>query len=120
MANFDADTLRELRDLKEVKIRTGTHPGTAVVIWLVVVGDEVYVRSWRGTRGRWYRDLAAGGLATLEYARRRIEVQAIPEGDPAAIDRASQEFLGKYRPSSHAQEMVRTEILPTTLRLAPG
>ena len=59
MANFDADTLDELRQLQEVAIRTEKHPGTAVVIWVVVADDEVFVRSVRGSKGRWYRDLAA-------------------------------------------------------------
>jgi hypothetical protein len=68
MTNFDADTLRELRDVQEVAIRTEKHPKTAVVIWVVVADDEVFVRSWRGAKGRWYRDLAAGAPATLEFA----------------------------------------------------
>jgi hypothetical protein len=54
MANFDADTLRGLRDVQEVAIRTEKHPKNAVVIWVVVADDEVFVRSVRGTRGRWY------------------------------------------------------------------
>jgi hypothetical protein len=119
MAKFDADTLRELRDVQEVRIRTEKHPESAVVIWVVVADGEVFVRSWRGARGRWYRDLAAGGPATLEFAGRRLAVQAIPASDPGAIARASREFLRKYQRSSHAQEMVRSETLPTTLRLEP-
>jgi Uncharacterized protein conserved in bacteria (DUF2255) len=55
MANFDADTLDELRQLQEVAIRTEKHPKTAVVIWVAVADDEVFVRSVRGTKGRWYR-----------------------------------------------------------------
>ena len=119
MANFDADTLRELRDVRELRIRTGKHPTTAVVIWIVVADDEVFVRSWLGARGRWYRDLAAGGPATLEFGGRRNEVQAFPASDNAPIARASAEFLRKYQPSPHAREMVRSEILLTTLRLEP-
>jgi hypothetical protein len=119
MANFDADTLRELGDVRELRIRTEKHPKTAVVIWIVVPGDEVFVRSWLGARGRWYRDLATGGPATLEFAGRRIEVQAVPASDDASIARASAEFLRKYQPSSHAREMVRSEILSTTLRVEP-
>ena len=34
--NFDADTLRALHDVKEVRIRTEKHRKTAVVIWVVV------------------------------------------------------------------------------------
>src|ERR1700751_3803503 len=111
MAKFDAQSLSDLRDVQEVRIRTEKHPKSAVVIWVVVADDEVFVRSWAGTRGRWYRDLAAGGPAILEFAGRQLNVQAIPASDSDAVARASREFLHKYRTSSHAQEMVRPEIL---------
>jgi hypothetical protein len=119
MANFDSDTRRALRAEQEVAIRTEKHPNSAVVIWVVVADDEVFLRSVHGARGRWYRDLAAGGPATLEFAGRRLAVQAIPATDPAAIARASREYLMKYRPSPYAQAMVKSEILSTTLRLEP-
>ncbi len=119
MAKFVAETLRELRDVDEVAIRTEKHPRSAVVIWVVVADDEVFVRSWRGVEGRWYRDLAAGGPATLEFAGRSLAVQALPASDEDAVDRTSREFLRKYRRSTHAEEMVRSETLPTTLRLEP-
>jgi hypothetical protein len=119
MTNFDADTLRDLRDLQSVFIRTEKHPKSAIVIWVAVADDDVLVRSWLGTKGRWYKDLAAGGPATLEFGGRRLAVQAIPASDPDSIDRTSREILRKYQLSTHAQEMVRAEILPTTMRLEP-
>lgn len=119
MTKFDAETLRALADVQEPVIRTDKHPKSAVVIWVTVDGDDVFVRSWLGARGRWYNDLAAGGPATLEFAGRRLAVQAIPAADDASVERTSREILRKYRHSSHAQEMVRGEILPTTLRLEP-
>ena len=87
MANFDADTLRELRDVRELRIRTERHPKTAVVIWIVVAGDEVFVRSWLGARGRWYRDLKAGGPAILEFAGRRIGGAGV-SGERRHLDRS--------------------------------
>jgi hypothetical protein len=119
MTNFDADTLCELREVREVSMRTEKHPNSAVVIWVVAADNEVFVRSVYGTKGRWYRDLAAGGPATLEFAGRRLMVQAIPESDPVAVARASREYLGKYQSSPYAQAMVKSEVLPTTLRLEP-
>jgi hypothetical protein len=119
MAKFDADTLRQLRDAREVTIRTEKHPESAVVIWVVVADDEVFLRSVRGSKGRWYRDLAAGGSATLDFAGRRLAVQALPASDADSIARASREYLRKYQPSPYAQSMVRAEVLPTTLRLEP-
>ena len=123
MPSFDADTLRALHDVQEPRIRTDRHPKSAVVIWVVVEGEDVFVRSWLGARGRWYKDLAAGATATLEFAHRDhlrlLPVKAFPAHDADSVERASREILRKYRRSSHAQEMVRAEILPTTLRLEP-
>jgi hypothetical protein len=119
MTTFDADTIGALRDSEEVAIRTDKHPANAVPIWVVVADDAVFVRSARGTRGRWYRDVAAGGSATLEFAGRRVAVRAIPASDAAAIERASREYLRKYGPGPYAQAMVQPEVLPMTLRLEP-
>src|SRR6516225_5476163 len=78
ITELDADTLRALRDVQEPMIRTDKHPKSAVVIWVVVEGGDVFVRSWLGTKGRWYKDLAAGGTATLEFAGHRLPVKALP------------------------------------------
>jgi hypothetical protein len=119
MAKFDTDILRQLHACQEVAIRTERHHDSAVVIWVVVADDEVFVRSVRGSKGRWYRDLAAGGSATLEFAGGRLEVRASPANDADSIARASREYLRKYQPSPYAQAMVRAEVLPTTLKLEP-
>ena len=119
MAKFDVKTLRDLHELREVAIRTEKHPDSAVVIWIAVADDEAFVRSFRGAKGRWYRDLAAGGPASLEFGGRRLAVQAVPANDEAAIARASREYLRKYGSSSYAQAMVKPELLSTTLRLEP-
>jgi hypothetical protein len=120
MAQFDQQTLRKLHDLKEVAIRTTKHPGSAVTIWVVVSDTDVFVRSVRGAKGRWFRDLAAGGSATLEFNGERLEVQAIAATDAGSVERASQQFLSKYRSSPYAGSIVRSEVLETTLRLDPG
>jgi len=120
MAKFDADTLSDLRDVQEVAIRTEKHPASPVVIWVVVADEEVFVRSVRGSKGRWYRDLATGGPAELEFAGRRLGVQALPAGGADSIARASREYLRKYQSSPYAQSIVRDEVLPTTLRLEPS
>jgi hypothetical protein len=48
-----------------------------------------------------------------------IAVQAVSAADDASIAAASQAFLTKYQRSSYVGSMVRTEVLPTTLRLEP-
>jgi len=116
---FDASTLQQLHDVDEVAIRTARRPDQAVVIWIVAPGDEVFVRPVRGARGRWYRDLLAEPEATLEFAGRRVAVRAVPANDTPSIERASREYLRKYRSSPYAQTIVRPDLLATTLRLEP-
>jgi hypothetical protein len=55
----------------------------------------------------------------LEFASRRLGVQALPATDADAIARASREYLRKYQPSPYAQSMIRADVLPTTLQLEP-
>ena len=73
----------------------------------------------RGAKGRWYRDLANGGPATLEFNGEQLAVQAVPATDAGSVERASQEFLSKYRSSPYAASIVRQDVLETTLRLDP-
>jgi len=54
MAKFDADTLRQLRDVREVTIRTEKHPDGAVAIWWW----------WPTTRPSCARCAAARGVGT--------------------------------------------------------
>lgn len=119
-AAFDPATFVLLRDAQEVTIRSHRHPATGVVIWIVVVDDGVYVRSYRGARGRWYGDVCADPRAMLELAEQHWAVDVVPVADPATIAAVSQAFLGKYAASPHAAEMVRDDVLPTTLRLVPA
>jgi hypothetical protein len=119
MARFDEHTLAQLSAQDEIAIRTEKHPGTAVVIWVAVTDGEVFVRSARGAKGRWYRDVAAGGEASLEFDGHALPVHAVPAADPQSVERASREYLRKYRRSPYAQSVVRPDVLPTTLRLEP-
>ena len=113
MTTFDADVLGELRGIGEISIRTGKHPVSSVVIWVVVADDQVFVRSVRGVMGRWYRDLAAGGPATLEFAGRRLSVQAIPVNDGAAIAGASTlSATTRWSISSNARKTIPNPPLP--------
>jgi hypothetical protein len=120
MPGFDNDALEWLRTNKEVTIRTARHPDTDVIIWVVVAADDaVYVRSVKGVQGRWYRDLAFDGRATMQLRGRSMSVQAIPATDDVSVARANEAFLVKYRGSSYVGSIVRAEVLSTTLRLEP-
>jgi hypothetical protein len=120
VTEFDKAALDWLRTIKEVAIHTAKHPDTSVIIWVAVAADDaVYVRSVKGAQGRWYRDLASDGRATLQVMGQPMPVHAIPAADDASVAAASEAFLEKYQRSSYVGSMVRGEVLSTTLRLQP-
>jgi hypothetical protein len=90
-------------------------PARRLPIWAVVVDDEVYVRSYRGERGAWYRRALRDGRMTLEG----IDVCVEPEHDSELNERISDAFRAKYGAHSPAstETMVSPEVVATTLRL---
>jgi len=115
---FDATVLNSLRDNQEVSIRTRAQK-KPVVIWSVVANGAAFVRSVRGSKGKWYIAAARDGEVTLEVAGRQIAVRLTPVSDAATIAAVSQEYLRKYARSPYAKSMVAADTLPTTLRLEP-
>lgn len=117
---WDAETIKSLKELEEVKIVTKPPDSTAgqpVTIWVVVVHGAVYVRSFTGPKGRWYQNILAHPKAELKFAGKTVHVNAVPVRDPKIIKAVSQAYLEKYRGSPYAKDMVKPPMLPTTLLL---
>ena len=122
---FGAEALRLLDETKEVRIeirRDGDSPEHRTIIWVVVVDGEVFVRSVRGSRGRWYREISSNPEGALHVADDRIPVRATPAADDTTVDAVSAAIRAKYQKSSPAstEAMVRPETLATTLKLSPA
>lgn len=120
---FDEMTLGRFRDVEEVEIETVRADGSPrrTVIWIVADDRDAYVRSVRGDRGRWYRDLLARPGAALLPDGDRIEVLAEPAVDDASIELVSRLLRDKYWDASRAstESMLVPETLHTTLRIVP-
>ena len=123
--NFDADTLKLWERTPEIEIETSRGGGAPVhrtVIWIVVDGNDVYVRSVRGPAGRWYRELSANPRGAVHAGGKRVAVQAHAASDPATVARVGELYRQKYekRWPGPTASVLREEVLPTTLRLTPA
>jgi hypothetical protein len=119
---FDRTLLDELSRRREVGIKTVRPDGTTrhVMIWVVVVDDEVYVRSWKGDRGYWYQAaLDAPDEVWLIVGDRTVPVVARPAGDEQSIERCSEGLQRKYGRSRSVDSMLVPDILHATMRLEP-
>ena len=90
-----------------------------VPIWIVVDGDDVFIRTYRGKTSRWYRELLAGPGALLVHGE-RVRVRAVPASDSESVRRASAGYRKKYAKSGSLDAMLLRSVLPTTLRLEPA
>ena len=118
---FPKATVALLDRSKEVDIETRSPKGTvhSVPIWVVVDGDDVFIRTYRGPTSRWYREIIAGPGALVVNGQ-RIPVRAIAAADSASVKRVSDGFRRKYRKGSSLDSMLVPLVLPTTLRLEPA
>ena len=119
--SFDRDALDLLDATREVRIETSLPGGPvhSTIIWVVVDGDDVFVRSWKGAGARWFRETRAHQEGVVVAGEQRIPATAAPATDADSIRRCSEGLLRKYRKSQSALAMVADEILDTTLRLDP-
>jgi hypothetical protein len=106
---------------KEVEIETRSASGEVhrTVIWTAEHDGELYIRSYLGPRGRWYREAIADPTVTLIVEGRRIDALAIPATDDASIEACSAGLTAKYPRSQSLRAMLVDDVLPTTLRLEP-
>jgi hypothetical protein len=118
---LDQATLEMLDESNEVEMLTPRRDGSISrrPIWIVVVDDEAYVRSYLGPRGAWYRRALADGAAAIGLDDRTIETGVEPVGDEEVNRRVSEAFRAKYgeRSPGPTETMVNPEVSGTTLRL---
>lgn len=119
---FGPRLIERIDAAREVEIETQRPSGgrRRTIVWIVTDGDEAYVRSVRGSAGRWYRDLVANSAGALHLGADRIEVRVMPAADPASVALVSDLFRTKYARSRASMEsMIQPHTLETTLRLEP-
>lgn len=119
--SFPKATLALLDRADEVDIETRSPKGTvhSVPIWIVVDGDDAFIRTYRGPTSRWYRELMAGPGALVVNGK-RIPVRAVAAADAASVKRVSDGYRKKYRKGSSLDSMLVPSVLPTTVRLEPA
>jgi hypothetical protein len=123
MTAWSPDELDAIGGAREVDIApldgAGT-PGKSVTIWIVRVGDDLYIRSWRGARARWFHAAQRAGAGRLHAAgiNRDVTFAAARADLEGAVDGA---YLTKYgsRGAQYVVDMIAPEARATTLKLVP-
>jgi hypothetical protein len=122
----DAWTSQELDRLgtaDEIQISARRQDGSDApftTIWVVRVDDGLYVRSWRGSRGRWYQHALSTGTGRIRGAGIERDVAFTRPADPPHedLDREYRTKYARYDPS-YVEPMTAGPARAATVRLDP-
>lgn len=124
MSTWNRRELEAIGSATELRISTRRPDGTprpAVPIWVVRVGDDLYVRSYKGRHGAWFRHASAQGAAHVSAAGvdRDVAVTVPGQEARAAIDEAYRVKYARYG-GSYTEAMTAGAAAGATLCLAPA
>jgi len=123
MTIWTADELQRIGDATELGVSSVREDGTLrpyVTIWVVRVGDDVYIRSMSSAGTPWYRRAKASGVGRIKAGGVERDVtfaEAAPDVH-ASIDTAYHTKYDRYGPGP-VDPVVGPGAAPVTLRLLP-
>lgn len=119
---FKDDILVAIRDDKMLAIRAGTRPHRFIGIWVVVVENRVFVRSWSLKPRSWYRTFLEEPRGAIMVGDREISVRAVRTRSERLKDAVSRAYVEKYNtPGSikYARDLGRAKSRAATIELVP-
>jgi hypothetical protein len=122
MMTWKDDELIKIGDADELEIEVRRRDGTlrkAVIIWVVRVGDQLYVRSYMGNAGAWYRAVQANHQGYVRAGGLEKDVELLEEPDTLMNDQVDAAYRSKYHRSPYMAAMLTPEVRTTTLKLVP-
>jgi hypothetical protein len=119
---FEPGELAMLAETEEIELETAQPGGPShrTIIWVVVDGEDAFVRSVNGATARWYREAVANPAVTIHAGGRTIPAVVTHATDPDSIDRTSAALKRKYTGVDGLRPMLKPDIFDTTLRLDPA
>jgi hypothetical protein len=123
MSTWTADELDTIGTAEELQIAPSRPDGSLglyTTIWVVRIGDDLYVRSYRGRGGGWFRRALQRqeGRVRVGGVDRDVGFAEATDADHAAIDQAYRSKYARYS-RDYVDPMVSPDAIAATLRLIP-
>jgi hypothetical protein len=124
MMTWTSEELNKIGTAEELEIASLRHDGTLrkpVTIWVVRLGDDLYVRSWRGRTGAWFRGTQVRHEGRIWAGGVEKDVTFVEEVDADLNDQIDAAYRTKYRRygAQYVNPMVAPEARATTIKLVP-
>ena len=123
MSAWTSDELKKIGTAEELQIASLRTDGTLrqpVIIWVVRVGDDLYVRSVNGRTSGWFRGVQTRHAGHIRAGGVAKDVTFVDENDPAVDDLIDAAYLAKYRRyPQYVAPMVTPTVRAATIKLVP-
>ena len=119
---FSSDILAALHASKILGLRAGAQPHRFIGVWVVVVNERVFVRSWSNKPHGWYRTFLEEPHGMIQIAGREIRVRARKTRGERLMDAIDLAYREKYpTPGSrkYVEGFARARRRATTTELVP-
>jgi len=121
MTTWTSDELDKIGTAEELQLASLRRDGNLrkkVTIWVVRVGDNVYIRSANGRSSAWFRSTQILHQGRIWAGGIDRDVNFVEESDPGINDEVDAVYLDKYqRYPQYVAPMVTAEVRSTTLKL---
>jgi hypothetical protein len=119
---FSGDILAILRKRNALRIRAGDGSHRFIGIWVVVVHDRVFVRSWSLKQQGWYRTFLEDARGSVQISDHEIPIRAVRTRGERLKDAIDGAYLEKYNSPGaikYAKDLVRAKSRDATIELVP-
>lgn len=123
MTTWTSDELNKIGSADELQIASMRGDGSLrkpVIIWVVRLGEDLYVRCVNGRHGAWFRGVQTRHAGRIWAGGVEKDVTYVEESDPAINAQIDAAYLSKYgRYPQYVAPMVTPEVRAATLKLVP-
>lgn len=123
MTSWTSEELDKIGNAEELRIATLRRAGTLrkpVIIWVVRLGDNLYVRCVNGREGAWFRGVLTRHEGRIWAGGVEKDVTFVEESDPEINAKVDEAYLAKYqRYPQWVAPMVTPEARAATIKLVP-
>ena len=123
MTNWTSAELDKIGSAEELQLQSLRRDGTLrnpVTMWVVRVGDELFVRAVYGRNSPWFRGVLTRHAGRIRAGGIEKDVTFVEEPDPKINNQIDTAYLTKYaRYPQYVAPMVTPEVRAATIKLVP-
>src|SRR5512136_1930219 len=123
MTTWTSDELNKIGKAEELQIASLRSNGTLrkqVIIWVVRLGDDLYVRSVNGRTSAWFRGVQTRYEGHIRAGGVEKDVTFVEETDPAINQQMDASYRTKYRRYPSSVDHINSPTARTaTIKLVP-